>query len=155
MLYRFLKVVEIGDLKESTKDEGREYRTILMRPISILPNGSPVFNNEKSRTRTVFGAYGDFQADPLFTGIQTGEIKRGSDVEGQVYHFNTTPYKPEGFKEYVQTYSCIVFPHEDPIKYANRQLKGYFACVVDSTGVLTAEHQLEKPTTVELTTIKK
>ena len=149
-MYKFLKVVEIGDLKESKTNKGQQYRTLKLRPITVLPNGSQVFNNEPERSRTIFGEFEDFKADPLFTRIQAGELKRGGDVEGEVRHFQTTEYKPEGFERSITSYTCVVFSNEDPVKYANRQLKNNYACVIDmETGALTAEKQLEKPTTAE------
>ena len=143
---KYLSVVKIGDLKESNSTKG-DYRQVWFKPINYLQNGQKVFSNQAEKSRIIFGPHDDSAGDPLFQSIQAGEIKEGTLIEGGIYKFDTTEYQPEGYDRPVSSYTCVVFSNEDPIKYANRQLKNNYACVIDvASGMLTAEQQLVRPT---------
>lgn len=142
-MYKFLRVVAIGDLKEKN---GLQYRVVSFRPVTQLITGDQVFSNQQEKSRTLFEAHDDFKADPLFTEIKNGNIKLGSLVEGTITRFETTEYQPEGYAKPITSYTCVVFSNENGTTYANRQLKDNFACVVDPiTGSLTNELQTMKP----------
>lgn len=141
-MYRFLRVTSIGDIK---KKDGPEYRQVGFRPVTQLPTGETVYNNQQEKSRTLFEAHDNFKADPLYADIKAGNIKVGSLVEGTVVRFETTPYQPDGFDKVITSYTCVVFSNENGLAYANRQLKANEACVVDGmTGALTAPEQLAK-----------
>ena len=143
---KYLSVVKVGDLKESHSTNG-QHRQVWFKPVNYLSTGQKVFSNQAEKSRTVFGPHEDSKGDPLFQSIQAGEIKEGALIEGGIYKFETTEYQPEGYERPVSSYTCVVFANEDPIKYANKQLKNSYACVVDmASGTLTAENQLVRPT---------
>lgn len=148
-MYNFLKVVSVSDIKENANK--LKYVTVQFRPLTMLPNGMEVFSNQREKTRTLFGTNGEIKADPLFEEVVSGKLKIGTPVEGAIFTFQTTPYKPEGFDKHVSTYTCVVFKGENPVTYANRQLKQNYACVIDPTsGELTAPENLQKPVTAPL-----
>ena len=148
-MYELLKVTGIGEVKDNGK--GLRYITLTFRPLMLLPSGTEVLSNQKEKSRTLFGANGDFKADPLFDDAVAGKVKRDTLVEGTINVYETTPYQPEGFQKQVTSFTCVVFKGENGVTFANRQLKANYACVVSSdSGMLTAPEQLERPTTIEV-----
>jgi hypothetical protein len=152
-MYKFLRVTAIGDIKKNP--EGLEYRQVWFRPTAQLVTGDQVFSNQKEKSRTLFDAHGEFKADPLYQDIKAGNIKIGTLVEGTIVRFETTQYQPEGYDKPISSYTAVIFANENPVVYANRQLKDNFACVVDpSTGGLTNEAQIIKPLMAQEVTIQ-
>jgi hypothetical protein len=143
-MYKFLRVTAIGDVKKN--GEGLEYRQVWFRPIAQLVTGDQLFSNQKAKSRTLFEAHDQFEADPLYSDIKASNIRVGSLVEGTIQRFETTPYQPEGYDAPVTSATYVIFSNENATNYANRQLRDNYACVVDPlTGGLTAEAQLDKP----------
>jgi hypothetical protein len=140
-MYKFLRVTAIGDVKRN--EAGLEYRQVWFRPILQLESGVEVFSNQQDKSRTLFDAHDTFKADPLYAEMKAGNIKVGTLIEGSIQRFDTTPYQPAGYQKPVTSYTCVVFASENGLTHANRQLKANEACVVDSTGNLTASEQLK------------
>lgn len=128
----------------------RAYFVVRFEPKNAQLDGTPILSALGEGTRTVFDAFTDekgneFKADPLFKQISEGQAKVGMLIEGQILKVRTTPYRIEGSDFDSNFYTCVVFAHEDPVTYVNKQLKGVYACMVDEHGTLTAHEQTLKP----------
>lgn len=148
-MQRLLKILYIGDVEVAKN--GRKYRTVKFEADTRMPDGTPVFTNLTEGTRTIWDHFVDkegneFKADGLWSAIESGAAKAGSYVEGQVTRVSTYPYKPEGFTNEAKTWTGVVFGHEDPTDYINKQLKKNFSCVMYGDN-LTAPDQINRPAT--------
>ena len=148
MIQRLLKITHISEIIPAKN--GRPYCTVRFESSNSQPDGTPILSAIGEGTRTVFAAFqdkegNDFKADQLFTLIARGQAKVGMLIEGQVVKVRTTPYRILGSDFDSQSYTCVIFSHEDMIAYINKQLKNNYACVVDEYGVVTAPEQTLKP----------
>lgn len=143
-----IQVVSVSEVK-TAKNE-RPYQVVKFKELdkTVNLNGKQITvkSNNSERTRNVWGE-GHTQdgvvikADPLFNNLKAGDV-----VEGSFHTFQTTDYQiGEGeTARIVNSYSCVVFSNENPIAYANRQLKSAEASVVNTEVAIMAPAETEK-----------
>lgn len=132
-MQKLLKILFIGKIE--TAKNGRNYRVVRFESHATIPDGTPVFSNLSEGTRTIWDNFQDkdgniFKADGLWGAIESGAAKIGSYVEGQIMRVSTYPYQIEGSTSPAKSWTGIVFGHEDPTAYINKQLKPNFSCVM-------------------------
>lgn len=129
----FLKVTAVQTIengKPFTDKNGRKFQKVTFTEVNYLPNGTEVLTG-KSRVRNLFDSTSDQKGDSLY-----GQLQVGSMVAGSIQSFNTTTFTVNDRK--VNKTTVVVFDFENPITYANSQLKRNGACVVDEHGQPTA-----------------
>jgi len=142
-MQKMLRVSDIGDMQQDKR--GRNYRVVRFTTNNLLDDGTPIFSNQSTGTRTIWDEFEGFKADGLWSLIKDGQVIKGSLVEGSIVRFQTTPYTiGDNPTKELTSYTCTIFGHEDPIEYANKQLAPNRACVVVG-GVLTNREQTEGP----------
>lgn len=122
----FLKVTAVVN---KTDKNGRPFQTVTFSEIQY-DNGEK-FLTAKSRTRNLWSTTPDIKGDALF-----GQVQVGTMVAGSIQSFDTTVFNVDGRD--VNKTTVVVFDGENPVTYANSQLKRNGACVVDEHGQPTA-----------------
>lgn len=122
----FLKVT---DVQNKADKNGRPFQTVTFSEIKFLPNGQEILTG-KTRTRNLWSTTPEVKGDTLY-----GQLTKGSFVEGSIETFNTTPFVVNDRN--VNKTTLVVFSFENPVTYANQQLKRNEAVVVDEHGQLT------------------
>lgn len=122
----FLKVT---DVQNKADKNGRPFQTVTFSEIKFLPNGQEILTG-KTRTRNLWSTTPEVKGDTLY-----GQLTKGSLVEGSIETFNTTTFVVN--ERDVNKTTLVVFSFENPVSYANQQLKRNGAVVVDEHGQLT------------------
>ena len=128
----FLKVTEVVNRKDKN---GRPFQTVTFSEILYLSAGQVVLTG-KTRTRNLWSSTEEIKGDTLYNQLQVGSM-----VEGSIQSFDTTAFEIEaqdGTTRSVNKTTVVVFGFENPIAYANAQLKRNNACVVNEHGEPTA-----------------
>ncbi len=112
-------------------DNGRKFQKITFSEQKMLP-GNRIMKTRNTRTRNVWDVStdGKVKADSYYNALRVGDI-----VEGSVVRFDTTPYTVG--ERTVETWSGVIFSDENPVTYANSQLKTNNASVIDADGNVT------------------
>lgn len=126
-MQNFLKVTAI--INKADKN-GRPFQQVTFREIQYLPTGQEILTS-KMRTRNLWSSTEDQKGDTLY-----GQLKVGSMVAGSIQSFDTTAFEIDG--RTVNKTTLVIFDGENPVSYANAQLKRNNACVVDEHGQPTA-----------------
>lgn len=119
----FLKVTAV--VNKSDKNS-RPFQQVTFSEVGYLPNGQEILTG-KSRTRNLWSTTPDVKGDNLY-----GQVQVGTMVAGSIQSFDTTTFSVNDRP--VNKTTVVVFDFEDPIKYANSQLKRNGACVVNANG---------------------
>ena len=141
----FLKVTNVEvtrNGKQLVDKNGRPFQVITFTEVGFLNNQEILTG--KSRTRNLWSTTPDQKGDNLYNQLQVGSM-----VAGSIQSFNTTPFSVND--RTVSKTTVVVFDFENPVSYANSQLKRNGACVVNEHGQPTATFNLPKadPTEVE------
>lgn len=123
----FLKVT---DIQNKSDKNGRPFQTVTFSEIKFLPNGQEILTG-KVRVRNLWSTTDEIKGDTLYN-----QLTKGSLVEGSIQEFNTTTFIINNRE--VNKTTLVVFAFENPVTYANQQLKRNSAVVVDEHGQLTA-----------------
>lgn len=123
----FLKVTNI---EPKADKNGRSFQTVTFSEIKYLPNGQEILTG-KVRVRNLWSTTDEIKGDTLYN-----QLNKGSLVEGSIQEFNTTTFTVND--RAVNKTTLVVFSFENPVSYANQQLKRNGAVVVDEHGQLTA-----------------
>lgn len=126
-MQNFLKVTAI--INRADKNS-RPFQQVTFNEVGYLPTGQEILTS-KVRTRNLWSSTEDQKGDSLFN-----QLKVGSMVAGSVQTFNTTAFEIND--RVVNKTTLVIFDGENPISYANSQLKRNNACVVDEHGQPTA-----------------
>lgn len=123
----FLKVTNV---EPKADKNNRPFQTVTFSEIKFLPNGQEILTG-KVRTRNLWSSTDEIKGDTLYN-----QLTKGSLVEGSIQEFNTTTFTVN--ERTVNKTTLVVFSFENPVTYANQQLKRNGAVVVDEHGQLTA-----------------
>lgn len=125
-------LLTVQSIENNEASNGRKFQTVVFSENKFL--GTMQIKTRNIRTRNLWDVStdGKVRADGYYNNLRIGDI-----VEGQVIRFNTTPYKVG--ERMVTEWTGIVFSDENPVKYANSQLKNNEACVLDEHGSPTAD----------------
>lgn len=123
----FLKVTNI---EPKADKNGRPFQTVTFSEIKYLPNGQEILTG-KVRVRNLWSTTDEIKGDTLYN-----QLAKGSLVEGSIQEFNTTTFTVND--RAVNKTTLVIFSFENPVSYANQQLKRNGAVVVDEHGQLTA-----------------
>lgn len=139
-----IQVVSVSEIK--TASNGRQYQTVVFKEldktITLNNRQFTVKSNSNNRTRNIWGVGAtadgvEIKAEKLFSNLVVGDI-----VEGGFHTFETTPYAINDRE--ITSYSCVVFSNEEPVSYANRNLKSNNATVVDKNAVTLVPQETER-----------
>lgn len=130
----FLKVTSVQNKSDKN---GRPFQTVTFSEVGYLPNGQEILTG-KSRTRNLWSTTPEVKGDNLY-----GQVQVGSMVAGSIQSFNTTTFTVNDRE--VNKTTVVVFDFENPVSYANSQLKRNNACVVDEHGQPTATFSVPAP----------
>ena len=130
--------IKVPNIQTKSDKNGRAFQTVTFNEVGFLPNGQEI-QTGKTRTRNLWSTTETNKGDTLY-----GQLQVGSMVAGSIQAFNTTTYEVDGRE--VNKTTLVVFDFENPVSYANSQLKRNNACVVDEHGQPTAKFSL--PTSV-------
>ena len=122
----FLKVTNI---EPKADKNGRHFQTVTFSEIKYLGNQEVLTG--KVRVRNLWSSTPEIKGDTLYN-----QLTKGSLVEGSIQEFNTTTFTVND--RAVNKTTLVVFSFENPVSYANQQLKRNGAVVVDEHGQLTA-----------------
>lgn len=137
IMQTFLKVTSV--VNKSDKNS-RPFQTVIFSEVGFLPNNQEVLTG-KSRTRNLWSTTPEVKGDSLY-----GQVQVGTMVAGSIQSFNTTTFTVNDRE--VNKTTVVVFDFENPVTYANSQLKRNNACVVDEHGQPTATFSVPAPAPV-------
>ena len=141
IMQTFLKVTSVQNKSDKNN---RPFQTVTFSEIQY-DNGEK-FLTAKSRTRNLWSTTPEIKGDALF-----GQVQVGTMVAGSIQSFNTTVFNVDGRD--VNKTTVVVFDGENPVTYANSQLKRNSACVVDEHGQPTATFSVPVPAVKEVNSI--
>ena len=123
----FLKVTAVVN---KTDKNSRPFQQVTFSEVGYLPNGQEILTG-KSRTRNLWSTTPEVKGDSLY-----GQVQVGTMVAGSIQSCNTTTFTVNDRE--VNKTTVVVFDFENPVTYANQQLKRNGACVVDEHGQPTS-----------------
>lgn len=122
----FLKVISITPRQDKN---GRPFQQVVFNQVNYL--GEKEIKTGNTRTRNLWSTTPDVKGDNLYGQLVVGDL-----VTGSIQSFNTTAFEVDG--RTVNKTTLVIFDNENPVTYANQQLKRNGACVVDEHGQPTA-----------------
>lgn len=122
----FLKVTSITPRQDKN---GRAFQQVSFNEVKFL--GEREVKTGNTRTRNLWSTTPEIKGDNLYNQLILGDL-----VAGSIQSFNTTAFDVDG--RTVNKTTLVIFDGENPVTYANQQLKRNGAVVVDEHGQMTA-----------------
>lgn len=109
-----MKILEVFTCEENTSDSGVVFYKVGFRAVTVDEKGNSLFAGREKGTAT------------FFAGEQPNV---GDRFQGDIYHFETTPYEIGDGRE-VNKVKIVAFADETPLEIANKLLERNNACVI-------------------------
>ena len=118
----FLKVTSITPKVDKNN---RPFQQVVFNEVKFM--GEREVKTGNTRSRNLWSTTPEVKGDNLYGQLVVGDL-----VAGSIQSFNTTVFTVN--EREVNKTTLVIFDGENPVSYANQQLKRNGACVVDEHG---------------------